>query len=258
MKILFIGDVFGKGGRNAVKKFLPDILEREPIELVICNGENLSHGKGILPRHYEEMMDSGVDFFTSGNHAFAKKEGTSLFESEENIIRPANIKVERPGIGSREFDVNGTLVRITNLLGTCFITELEPYNAFQKLEEIVNENKATIHIVDFHAEATAEKQAMAYAFDGKVSAILGTHTHIQTADDRILKGGTAYITDVGMCGSYNSVIGSERKEVLERFKTEQKTRFQVDDKADMFCAILLDIDDKTGKANSIERIYIHP
>lgn len=258
MKILFIGDVFGKGGRNAVKKFLPDILEKEPIELVICNGENLSHGKGILPRHYEEMMDMGIDFFTTGNHAFAKKEGLSLFEDENNIIRPANIMVETVGVGSREFDVNGTLVRITNLLGTCFITELEPCNAFKKLSEINAESKALIHIVDFHAEATAEKQALAYAFDGEVSAVLGTHTHIQTADNRILKNGTAYISDVGMCGSYNSVIGSEKKEVLERFRLDVKTRFQVDDKADMFCAVLLDIDDKTGKAKSIERIYIHP
>ncbi|MBE6124090.1 MAG: TIGR00282 family metallophosphoesterase [Erysipelotrichaceae bacterium] len=258
MKILFIGDVFGKGGRNAVKKFLPQILEEEAIELVICNGENLSHGKGILPRHYEEMMDVGVDFFTTGNHAFAKKEGNTLFESEDNIIRPKNIKEEKPGVGTREFDVNGTLIRVTNLLGTCFINELDPYNAFLELESVVSENKASIHIVDFHAEATAEKQALAYAFDGKVSAILGTHTHIQTADERILKGGTAYITDVGMCGSYNSVIGSEKKEVLERFVTEQKTRFQVDDRADMFCAVLMDIDDKTGKAKSIERIYIHP
>ncbi len=258
MKILFIGDVFGKGGRNAVKKFLPDILENEAIELVICNGENVSHGKGLLLRHYEELMDLGVDFFTSGNHAFAKKEGLSLLDSEENTIRPANIRGDRPGVGSREFDVNGTLVRVTNLLGTCFITELEPTNAFQKLEEIINENKAVIHIIDFHAEATAEKQALAYAFDGKVSAVLGTHTHIQTADNRILKGGTAYITDVGMCGSYNSVIGSEKKEVIEGFVTEKKMRYQVEDKADMFCAVLLDIDDKTGRTNSIERIYIHP
>lgn len=258
MKILFIGDVFGKGGRNAVRKFLPDILEKEPIELVICNGENLSHGKGILPRHYEEMMDMGIDFFTTGNHAFAKKEGLSLFEDENNIIRPANIMVKAVGVGSREFDVNGTLVRITNLLGTCFITELEPCNAFKKLSEINAESKASIHVVDFHAEATAEKQALAYAFDGEVSAVLGTHTHIQTADNRILKNGTAYISDVGMCGSYNSVIGSEKKEVLERFRLDVKTRFQVDDKADMFCAVLLDIDDKTGKAKSIERIYIHP
>lgn len=258
MKVLFIGDVFGKGGRTAVKKNLENILAEEEIELVICNGENVSHGKGIIPKHYYELMEYGVDFFTMGNHTFAKKEGWPILEHEENIVRPYNIDSKYPGVGTRVIDVNGTKVRITNLMGRVYIHELEPTNPFLALDEILKDTKETIHIVDMHAEATAEKQALAYNFDGKVSAVLGTHTHIQTSDERILPGGTGYITDVGMSGSWNSIIGSKRDSVIEMFRTDKPARYEAEDKSDLFCAVLLDIDEKTGKCTKIKRINIHP
>ena len=258
MKILFIGDIFAKGGRKAVRKFLPDILEEHEIELVIANGENVSHGKGLLPSHYEELMDEGVDFFTLGNHAFAKKEIISILENEENIVRPANISNKAPGVGSREIDVNGTKVRITNVMGSAFISELLPQNPYVTMEEILKNNTAPIHIVDFHGEATGEKVAFAFAFNGKVSAVLGTHTHVQTADDRILSNGTAYISDIGMCGSYNSAIGTIVDDIIYSQSTGLPRKKEVDERGDLFNAVLLDIDDVTGKAKSIERINIHP
>jgi len=258
MKILFIGDIFAKGGRKAVEKFLPDILEEHEIELVIANGENVSHGKGLLPSHYEELMDMGIDFFTLGNHSFAKREICSILDNEDNIVRPANISPLASGVGSKEIDVNGTKVRITNLLGKAFITELAPSSPYDALEKICKENTAPIHIIDFHGEATGEKIAFVHAFNGKVSAVLGTHTHVQTADERILNGGTAYISDVGMCGSFNSVIGSIADDVIYIQSTGLPRKMEVDERGDMFNAVLLDIDDKTGKAKTIERINIHP
>ena len=258
MKILFIGDIFAKGGRKAVREFLPDILEEHEIELVIANGENVSHGRGMLPSHYEELMDEGIDFFTLGNHAFGKKEIVSILVNEENIIRPANITSKAAGVGTREIDVNGTKVRITNLLGRAFITELSPLSPYAAMDEICKENTAPIHIVDFHAEATGEKMALAYAYNGKISALLGTHTHVQTADERILSQGTAYISDVGMCGSFNSIIGSIVEDVVYIQSTGLPRKMEVDERGDMFNAVLLDIDEVTGKTKSIERINIHP
>ena len=259
MKILFIGDIFAKGGRKAVEKFLPDILEEhDDIELVIANGENVSHGKGLLPMHYYELLDMGLDFITSGNHIFAKREVYPILENEENIVRPANISPLASGSGSKEIDVNGTKVRITNLLGRAFITELFPSSPYDALESILKENTAQIHIIDFHGEATGEKMALAFAFNGKVSAVLGTHTHVQTADERILSNGTAYISDVGMCGSYNSVIGTLTDDIIYFQSTGLPKKREVDERGDMFNAVLLDIDETTGKTKSINRINIHP
>ena len=185
-------------------------------------------------------------------------QNTMILDNENNIVRPANISPLASGVGSKEIDVNGTKVRITNLLGRAFINELLPSSPYDTLKKIIEENEAPIHIVDLHAEATGEKLAFGHAFNGKVSAVIGTHTHVQTADERIFNGGTAYISDVGMCGSYNSIIGSIAEDVIYIQSTGLPRKMEVDEKGDMFNAVLLDIDDNTGKAKSIERINIHP
>ncbi len=255
MRILFIGDIVGSPGRRAVNKLLPGLKEEYSLDFVIANAENASGGSGIIPRVADELFDSGVDVLTSGDHIWKRKEIYELISHEKRILRPINYPALAPGKGSNVFKTKaGLKVGVINVNGRVFMDALEcPFKtALAAQKELMQETK--IIIVDIHAEATSEKVALGWYLDGKVSAVLGTHTHIQTADERILPLGTAYLTDVGMCGPYDSVIGRNVDNVLERFLTNLPVRFEVADKNIKLCAAVVDVDEKTGRANSIARI----
>jgi hypothetical protein len=255
MRILFIGDIVGSPGRRAVNKLLPVLKEEYSLDFVIANAENASGGSGIIPKVADELFNSGVDVLTSGDHIWKRKEIYELITHEKRILRPINYPALAPGKGSNIFKTKtGAKVGVINVNGRVFMDALEcPFKttlAAQK--ELVQETK--IIIVDIHAEATSEKVALGWYLDGKVSAVLGTHTHIQTADERILPLGTAYLTDAGMCGPYDSVIGRNVDNVLERFLTNLPVRFEVADKNIKLSGAVVDIDEKTGRANSITRV----
>lgn len=256
MNILFIGDIVGKLGRDVVGYMVDQITSSRPIDFIIANGENATHGKGIIETHFKELLDCGIDVVTLGNHYAAKKDIFNYIDSYECIIRPNNVHESIPGIGSNVFDCNGVKIRVTNLLGRSFMANTID-NPFDSLQTILNkEEKADIHIVDFHAEATGEKYALAYAFDGQVSAVLGTHTHVQTRDYRVLEKGTAYISDVGMCGPYNSILGTRKEEVITRTWTGLPSVFDVIEHDEcLFSAVILEFDDATFECLSIEPIY---
>ncbi len=259
MRILFIGDVYGKTGRLIVNKYVANLRKKMQIDFVIANGENSTHGNGLSQKHYQELVDSGVDAITMGNHFFTHTESNTFYLSAAKLIRPANIHPSASGIGSRVFEVNGRKIRVTNLLGHVYMHE-GPTNPFTALDEILANSQEKIHIVDFHAEATAEKIAFGWAYNGLVSAVLGTHTHVQTADERILSKGTAYITDVGMSGPYNSVIGANIEQIVYKTRNylSKTNHFEVATGPGQFCAVIMEIDDESGRAISIERLFITP
>ena len=215
MNILFIGDVVGKPGRDAVKYYLENNAEDLGLDFVIANLENASHGKGLQKNHFLEMLNSGVDVATMGNHTFAKKTIYEFINDYDNLLRPVNLHSSLPGTGSNVFEVDGLRIRVTNLIGRVYMSENNG-NPFDALKSIVDNSQDDIHIVDFHAEATGEKLSLGYAFDGLVNVIVGTHTHIQTNDLRLLPKGTLYLSDVGMCGPNNGILGSSREEVIRR------------------------------------------
>ncbi len=250
---LFIGDIYGKCGRNAVKKYLPLIKNKYDIDLVIENGENVTHGKGLSYKNYQELINIGVDVITLGNHFLKRKEIVEWIEDVNNVVRPANLDFESKGKGSIVVNTKKGPVRITNLLGRIFIHNIKTTNPFDKIEEIIKGAKEKIHIVDFHAEATSEKKSLAYFASGKISALLGTHTHIQTADERILNG-TAYISDVGFCGAYESVLGINIEGAIEFARTSILKDGSPAKGEEEFNAVLVEIDENTGKAISIKRI----
>ncbi|MBN2831072.1 MAG: TIGR00282 family metallophosphoesterase [Candidatus Omnitrophica bacterium] len=255
MKILFIGDIVGKPGREAVRVLLPVLKEKHSLNFVIANAENASGGSGITPKVSEELFGSGVDVLTSGDHIWKKKEIFELINQEERILRPLNYPAGAPGSGKRVFKTkSGEKIGIINVNGRVFMEALEcPFKAaLAACEEL--EKETEIIIVDIHAEATSEKVALGWYLDGKASAVLGTHTHIQTADEKILPKGTAYITDVGMCGAYDSVIGRKVDDVLTRFLTLVPVRFEVAEGNVQLHAVIIDVDEKIGKPSSIVRI----
>ena len=257
MKILFIGDVVGRVGRRMLKEKIPYYVDKYEIDFVIANGENASHGKGLTRNQYFELLDAGVDAITLGNHYMSKSEILRYINQVDRLIRPYNLLKEFPGEGSVVFEVNGVSIRVTNLLGSAFMNEEvnAPYYSILNLLSD-EEEPATIHIVDFHAEATGEKQSLAFALDGKVSAVLGTHTHVQTNDAHVLPKGTAFISDVGMTGFADGVLGSTAETVVNKIVYGQQSKFQVpDDGRGVFSAVVLDIDDITGLANQIFPIY---
>ena len=261
MKILFIGDIYGKAGRMALHKYLPLIKEKFDVDLVILNGENTTHGRGLSIKNYAEIKKAGVDFITLGNHAFDNNEVCTLLKNKTDIIRPLNIKDVYDGDGSRVIKVNGIDVRITNIVGRVHVNMkgLVTLNPFDSLEDIVDFAKEKIHIVDIHEEATGEKKSFAKYFDGRVSAVIGTHTHVQTADNQVFKGGSAYISDVGYCGAHDSVLGVNNGSAI-LFSKDQDYKSNIpEEKGELeFSAVYLDIDNESGKANSIKRIYITP
>jgi len=256
-KILFIGDIVGKKGRQAVSFHLPGLIKRHGIDFVIANGENATHGKGLIQHHYETLLDVGVDCITLGNHYDAKSEIRGYLDGASNLVRPYNLTKQYPGVGTTLFQGEDWSIRVTNLLGEAFMNEAVA-SPFDALASIINsEPVADIHIVDFHAEATGEKYALARAFDGKISALIGTHTHIQTRDARIFDGGTAYISDVGMCGPNRGILGVKAEDVIERLWHQKRTRFTLDEHPEtVFSAIIITIDETTGKAQDVAPIYL--
>ena len=247
----------GRVGRRLLKERIPYYVDKYEIDFVIANGENASHGKGLTKNQYFELLDAGVDAITLGNHYMSKSEILRYINQVDRLVRPYNLLKEFPGEGSVVFEVNGVSIRVTNLLGSAFMNEevnAPYYSILNLLSE--EEETATIHIVDFHAEATGEKQSLAFALDGKVSAVLGTHTHVQTCDAHVLPKGTAFISDVGMTGFADGVLGSTAETVVNKIVYGQQSKFQVPDEGrGVFSAVVLDIDDITGLANQIFPIY---
>lgn len=256
IKILFIGDIVGSPGRSAVKALLPKIRQREAIDMVIANAENSAGGSGITPRTVRDLFQSGCDVLTSGDHIWRRPEAVEVLHNEANVLRPANFPKLTPGRGSVVFKTEqGIGVGVICLLGRVFIDAMveSPFAVVQ--EEIKALKKETnIIILDLHAEATSEKVAMGWFLDGDVSAVLGTHTHIQTADERILPKGAAYITDAGMTGPYDSVIGRKKEKIIERFLTGMPTRFELGTEDVQLHGVVLEIDEKSGKAVGIKRV----
>jgi len=253
MKILFFGDIVGQIGRNAVKHNIEKLVKKYQIDFVIANGENATHGKGLIEKHYNELMDAGVDCITLGNHYLSKNRIVDYIDDATSLVRPYNISKRIGGEGSVCFEVNGITIRVTNILGTAFMQE-EVNSPYYSLKSLIdnNEGEDSIHIVDYHAEATAEKISLAYLFDGIVSAVVGTHTHVQTNDAKILEGGTGYITDIGMCGAANGVLGFDKETVIQKTIFGQDIRFDFDkNDQEMVNAVVIDIDDMTHKCREI-------
>ncbi len=255
MKILFIGDIVGSPGREAIKKLVGPLKQEHLVDFVIANAENASGGSGITFKAAEELLACGVDVLTSGDHIWKKSEIFELINQEARILRPLNFPNGAPGRGAALFkSKKGIKVGVINVNGRVFMEPLEcPFKAALKaVEELTKETK--VIIVDIHAEATSEKVALGWYLDGKVSAIFGTHTHIQTADEKILPKGTAYISDVGMTGPYDSVIGRRIDDVLTRFLSSIPVKLEVAEENIQLHGALVEIDETTGKANSILRV----
>lgn len=255
MNILFIGDIVGSPGREAVKRLLPELKKEFHLDFIIANAENAAGGSGITPKVANELFDTGIQVLTSGDHIWKKREILEIIDQDSRILRPLNFPRTAPGRGSGIFKApTGLEIAVVNVQGRVFLEALDcPFRTSQEaVEAYLKQTK--IIIVDMHAEATSEKVALGWYLDSKVSAILGTHTHIQTADEKILPGGSAYITDVGMTGPYNSVIGRRTEDILQRFITSVPTRFEVAKENIQLHAVVVEIDEQTGKARSILRI----
>lgn len=256
MNILCIGDIVGRPGREALARELPGIKKEYAIDFVIVNGENAAGGSGILEKHAKEIFSLGVDAITLGDHVWDKREVYSYLDETSNIVRPANFPQGAPGRGWALVQApNGAKVAIINLLGRTFMR----YNVdcpFRKLDEILKElsSLTPIIVLDMHAETTSEKVAMGHYADGRISVQVGTHTHIQTADEKILPKGTAYITDLGMTGPYDSVIGQNKEKILERFLTSLPQKFEVAQSLATVCGAIVTVDEKTGRASKIIRL----
>lgn len=241
MRFLFIGDTIGKTGRRAVSSLLPKLKEELNINFVVLNGENLAHGNGINQRVFDEMVQAGVDVITSGNHTFDKKEVLPLLEKKDNLLRPANLPPMAIGKGYGVYEISGKKILVINLMGRVFMGgSLDcPFRTF---DEIYSRHKdeADFIIVDFHGEATSEKQAFAYYVDGRATVVFGTHTHVQTSDERFLPQGTAFITDIGMTGAYDSVIGVRKDEIIQKFITGMPKKYEPAEGRFVFNALYLD------------------
>ncbi|MCL2507603.1 MAG: TIGR00282 family metallophosphoesterase [Oscillospiraceae bacterium] len=258
MNILTIGDVVGAPGCDFLRKHLPAFKRLKNIALCVANGENSANGNGVTPASAQSLFDSGVDVITTGNHVYSRSEIHAFLDEWSDIVRPANYPAGNPGKGFTVFDMGRIRVGIVNLMGNSFISEnLE--NAFICAERTLAEPELAdcrVILVDFHAEATGEKRAMGFFLDGKVSAVFGTHTHILTADDQALPGGTGYITDIGMTGPKQSVLGVKSEIVISRFRTSMPARFELSDSECMMNGCIFEIDEKTGGTVSTERVWI--
>ncbi len=256
MKFLAVGDIIGNAGVRELKKQLKDLKVRENIDFCIVNGENSAEGMGITEKNFKEILEAGADVVTMGNHTWGKKE-IFKFIDDPRIVRPANYPEGVVGKGYTILKSNNKKIAVINLLGRVDINILteNPFVIANKIIEKIK-NEVDYIIVDFHAEATAEKIAMGYHLDGKVTAVFGTHTHVQTADEKVLPKGTGYITDIGMTGSKNSVIGMDVKVSLKRFETALPEKYKIADGECIFNAVIFDVDDSTGKVVSINRVYI--
>lgn len=258
MKVIFIGDIVGSIGRDAVATYLPKLKRKYEADVVIANGENAAAGRGITESIYNDLLMMGVDVITMGNHTWDNKDVFNFIDDAEFLVRPANFSKDAPGRGMTTVTKNGVTLSVINLHGRVFLPPHE--DPFAMADELVAEAHKVSPLVwvDFHAEATSEKIALGWHLDGRVSAVVGTHTHVQTADARIYPGGTAYITDVGMTGPYDEVLGMTKESVIYKFQTNMPSRFEVPKKGrEVLSGFFVEIDDKTGKAVRQERIYIN-
>jgi hypothetical protein len=259
VNIFFIGDIVGKCGRRLILEQLPSLISQYNVDLCIANVENVAGGMGVTPDIAHKLLDAGIQVLTSGNHIWDKKEIQEYLKYESRLLRPANYPPGAPGYGSTIVSLPaGDKVGIINLAGRVFMQSLDcPFRVgMAEVEKI--RSQTSIIIVDFHAEATSEKVALGWYLDGKVSAIIGTHTHIQTADERILPQGSAYITDVGMTGALDSVIGIKRELVLRRFIQQLPVRFEAAKQNPCLSSLYIKVDEKTGQAQALKRIQIRP
>ncbi|HJV65546.1 MAG TPA: TIGR00282 family metallophosphoesterase [Geomonas sp.] len=255
VKLLFIGDIIGKPGRDALSRELHRIVDRHYVDLVIANGENAAGGFGLTAETAQELFKCGVHMITSGNHIWDKKDSLEYIKREERILRPANYPEGTPGRGSAIASTpGGVKVGILNIEGRVFMNNLDcPFRCADR--EIARLKEETpVVFVDFHAEATSEKASLGWYLDGRVSAVVGTHTHVQTADERVLNAGTAYITDAGMTGAFDSVIGVKKEEAIYKFVTQRPAKFEIAKKDIRINGVVIEVDEKTGLALGIERI----
>jgi len=257
VKVLFLGDVFGKPGRQAVQRLVPRLIAREGLDLVVANAENSASGIGVTPDSAEELLGAEVNLLTSGNHIWAKREIVPYLDRPgSKLIRPANYPPGTPGRGRAVVSTpDGRRLGVVNLEGRVFMRTLEdPFRTALAEVDALRAEGVTCILVDMHCEATSEKNAMGWFLDGKVSAVIGTHTHVQTADARVLTNGTAFMTDVGMCGPWDSIIGVKKELVLERFLTVRPVSFEPAKRDVWLQGAIVDIDDATGRARSIARV----
>jgi metallophosphoesterase (TIGR00282 family) len=261
VKILFIGDIFGRPGRIIVRDQLKELVREHSIDLVLANCENAAAGFGVTPALAEDLFELGIDVMTTGNHIWDKREIIDYFNSADGphsparrLLRPANYAPELPGYGFYEGRKHDVPYAVVNLQGRVFMASND--DPFRKTDELLKQIKARIVFVDIHAEATSEKIALGWYLDGRVTAVVGTHTHVPTADERVLPGGTAYITDVGMTGPYDGVIGVNKEQIITRFLNNMPARFEAATGDARLCAVIVDADDSSGKARSIQRITV--
>ncbi len=250
--ILFLGDVVGKPGREAVREGLPSLIQIHDPLFTVVNGENSAGGVGITPDIAEEIYTAGADAITLGNHAFNKREIAAYLETKKPIVRPSNMPQSVPGRGLCTVEKDGIKLAVMNVCGRIFMDSYG--DPFAEVDRLFGDLDTPHRFLDFHGEATSEKIAMGWHCDGRATAVVGTHTHVTTADERVLPGGTAYITDVGMCGPINSVLGMDRHIILDRFRTTLPQRFQVANEPGVICGVVVSVERDTGRATSIERI----
>ena len=256
MRILFLGDIMGRAGRRAVARWLPAVAEEQHIDFVVANGENVAGGLGATADTLRELKAAGVQAFTMGNHVWKHAEFAPALAEMPEVVRPANYPAGAPGRGTAVLEAGGVAVGLVNVLGRVFMDPLDcPFRGARAAVETLRASTPVV-LVDVHAEATSEKMALAWHLDGLCTAVVGTHTHVQTADARVLPGGTGFITDAGMCGPLNSVIGMERGAVVERFLTGRPTRFQVAKGPLMFSAVVIEIDRESGQTEEIYPVLI--
>jgi metallophosphoesterase (TIGR00282 family) len=262
MRILFIGDIFGRPGRTIVKERLPGLVKEHSADLIIANGENSAAGFGITPQLAEDLFELGIDVITTGNHIWDKREIIDYFEAADGnphsparrVLRPANYAPDLPGWGFYEGEKKNVPYAVINLQGRVFMASND--DPFRVTDNLLKSIKAKVIFVDIHAEATSEKVSMGWYLDGRVTVVVGTHTHIPTADERVLPGGTAFITDVGMTGPYDSVIGVKKELVISRFLNNMPARFEAATGDVRLCGVVVDCDEATGHARSIKRIML--
>ena len=254
MKVIMLGDVVGDLGTNAVLNYLPELKRKYGADTVIINGENSAQGNGILPSSAKKLFAAGADCITSGNHVYRRREIYDELDEANGIIRPLNFAPQNPGQGIYVIDRMRYKIAVINVMG---VTNMEPLrNPFDTMDEALKEIDANVVILDFHAETTSEKRALGFYLDGRISLMVGTHTHVQTADEQILRNGTGYITDLGMCGPYYSVLGVKPELAIQRFRTAMPTRFENADGECIISGIFAEINEKTGKCVHIERINL--
>ncbi len=254
VKVLFIGDIVSIPGCNTIRKILPKLKSEQKIDIVIANAENSASGNGMSKKSAMHLLDSGCDILTGGNHSFKRHESYNFLNESEIALRPANFPRSCPGKGFCIYDKGRFSIAVINLIGRVY---LEPNNSpFEEINKLLKKIDTPLVLVDFHAEATSEKGAMAYYLDGRVSAVVGTHTHVQTNDARILKNGTGFITDVGMVGPYDSILGVDASCIIRKLTTNLPTRFEVKDNQCIFNAVILELDEITGKCEKISALSI--